>query len=114
MKHVTSVSKSYKHRGNHDHRSKTKKYWHIIGYEYDDYEEKIKMFCEQVSWIKAMYYKCNKQKKFHVTCPSCRTTYMVLAKKYEDIAKLECEECLESFKDLFREYAEENNLNPRF
>jgi len=114
MKYVTSVSKMYKHRGNHYHRSKTKKYWHIIGYEYDDYEERLKMFCKQVSWIMAMYYKCNKQKKFHIICPRCRITYMVLAKKYKDIAKLECEECLESFKDLFREYAEENNLNPRF
>ncbi len=36
---VTSVSKMYKHRGNHYHRNKTKKYWHIIGYEYDDYAE---------------------------------------------------------------------------
>lgn len=114
MRHVTSVSKMYKHRGIHYHRNKTKKYWHIIGYEYDDYEERWKMFCEQVSWIKAMFYKCNKSKKFHIICPRCKTRYMVLVRKYKDIENQECEECLETFKDLFREYAEENNLNPSF
>jgi len=106
MKCVTSVSKMYKHRGNHFHRSKTKKYWHIIGHEYDDYEERWKMFCEQVSWIKAMYYKCDKYKKFHLTCPSCRKTYMLLAKKEKHLEKGECPECLESFKDLYEEYLE--------
>jgi len=106
MKHVTSISKMYKHRGDHYHRNKTKKYWHIIGYEYDDYEERLKMFCEQVSWIKAMYYKCNKYKKFHIPCPSCRKTYMVLAKKLKHVGKLDCPECDESFDDLYEEYLE--------
>jgi len=106
MKYVTSVSKMYKRRGNHIHRIKTKKYWHIIGYEYDDYEEKWKMFCEQVSWIKAMYYKGNKYKKFHIPCPSCKNTYRFLVKKKKDLQKQECPECFESFNDLYEEYAE--------
>ena len=106
MKMVTSVSKMYKHRGNHFHRRSTKKYWHIIGYEYDDYEEEWKMFCEQVSWIKAIYYKYNKYKKFNLACPSCKNTYMLLVKKEKYLEKQECPECLESFKDLYEEYAE--------
>jgi len=103
---VTSVSKTYKHRGIHNHRSKTKKYWHIIGYEYNDYEEKYKMFCEQVSWIKAMHYKQHKYKKFNLVCPSCRNTYTFLVKKEKDLQKQECPQCLESFKDMYEEYAE--------
>jgi len=114
MNYVISVSKMYKYRGNHYHRPKTKKYWHIIGYEYDGYEERPKMFCEQVSWIKAMYYKGHKYKKFHLVCPNCRKTYMFLVKKEKDLQKKDCPDCFESFKDLYREYAEENNLNIRF
>ena len=111
MKYVTSVSKMYKHRGNHFHRRSTKKYWHIIGYEYDDYEEEWKMFCEQVSWLKAWHYKHHKYKKFHVTCPSCRNIYMFLLKKEKDLEKQECPECLEDFKDLYEEYAENLRFN---
>ncbi len=106
MKMVTSVSKMYKHRGNHFHRRSTKKYWHIIGYEYDDYEEEWKMFCEQVSWIKAMYYKCNKYKKFNLACPSCKNTYRLLVKKEKHLERQDCPECQENFKDLYEEYAE--------
>ena len=106
MKMVTSVSKMYKHRGNHFHRRSTKKYWHIIGYEYDDYVEEWKMFCEQVSWIKAMYYQCNKYKKFHLTCPSCRNIYRLLVKKEKHLEKQECPNCQESFKNLYEEYLE--------
>ena len=106
MKYVTSVSKMYKHRGIHYHRSKTKKYWHIIGYEYDDYEERLKMFCEQVSWIKAMYYKQHKCKKFDLVCPSCKYTYTFLVKKKKDLEKQEWPQCDENFKDLYEEYLE--------
>ena len=114
MKYVISVSKMYKHRGIHYHRSKTKKYWHIIGYEYDDYEEQYKMFCEQVSWIKAMYYKCHKFKKLNMTCPSRKYTYMYLLKKEKHLEKQECPRCDETFKDIFRDWAEENELKPNF
>ena len=106
MKIVTSVSKMYKHRGLHFHRSKTKRYWYIIGYEYDDYEEKWKMFCDQVSWIKAMYYKCNKYKKFKLICPNCRTAYYHYVKKQKDLEKQECPDCYENFKDLYEEFIE--------
>ncbi len=106
MRYVTSVSKMYKHRGYHIHRESTKKYWHIIGYEDDDYEEKLKMFCEQVSWVKAMYYKCNKYKKFKLICPNCRTTYHHFVKKEKDLEKQECPDCYENFKYLYEEYME--------
>ena len=106
MKYVTSVSKMYKHRGIHYHRIKTKKYWHIIGYEYDDFEDKWSMFCEQVSWIKAWYHKHRKYKKFHLVCPNCRNTYMFLVKKEKDLQKQDCPDCLESFKDMYDEIAE--------
>ena len=40
MKVVVSVSKTYKHRGKDIvHREKTKKYWHIFYYEYDEINE---------------------------------------------------------------------------
>ena len=106
MRYVTSVSKMYKHRGYHIHRESTKKYWHIIGYEYDDYEEKWKMFCEQVSWLKAWYYKPRKYKKFNLRCPNCYTTYTHFVRKVKDLEKQECPDCDESFKDLYEEYLE--------
>ena len=105
MKFVISVTKQYKHRGLHQHRSSTKKYWHIIGYEYDDYEEKWKMFCEQVSWFTAMYYKGHKWKKIWLICPDCRTRSLHFVKKRNDkeIGKEECPDCFENFKDLYGE-----------
>ena len=105
MKYVVSVSKTYKHRGLHRHRKSTKKYWHI--YYYD---EEFKFHSEQVSYLKAMYYKCNKYKKFHLVCPNCRKTYMFLVKKEKHLEKQECPDCLESFKDMYEEYAESLNL----
>jgi len=101
MKYVVSVSKTYKHRGIHRHRKSTKKYWHI--YYYD---EEFRFYSEQVSYLKAMYYKGHKYKKFHLTCPSCRNTYMFLVKKEKQLEEQECPNCLENFKDLYEEYAE--------
>jgi len=105
---VTSVSKMYKHRGIHYHRAKTKKVWHIIGYEYDEYEEQYKMFCEQVSWIKAMYYKGHKYKKLHAVCPNCKVEHTFLLKKKKDLEKQECSRCYETFEDLYEEYLEKH------
>ena len=42
MKYVISVSKTYKHRGKDiTHLPKTKKYWHIYYYEYDEVDENL-------------------------------------------------------------------------
>ena len=108
MKYVISVSKMYKHRGVHNHRPSTKKYWHIIGHEYDEYEEQWKMFCEKVSWFTAMYYKGHKWKKVRLLCPNCQTTYLHFVKKRTDkaIGKEECPDCYENFKNLYEENLE--------
>ena len=99
----------YKHRGNHYHRSKTKKHWHVLGYEYDDWEERYKMFCYPVSRIQAQYYRQKKVKKFELVCPKCRNGLLPFGKKQKDILKVECPVCQESFKDIFEE-VEENSL----
>ena len=109
MKYVISVSKMYKHRGNHYHRPKTKKHWHIMGYEWDDWEDKFKMFCYPVNRIQAWYHRQHKYKKFELACPKCRTGVMCFAKKQKDILKIECPVCQESFKDILEEVAEENS-----
>ena len=109
MKYVISVSKMYKHRGNHYHRPKTKKYWHIMGYEWDDWDERFKMFCYSVNRIQAWYHRQNKFKKFELVCPKCRTGVMCFAKNQKSILKIECPECLEKFKDIFEEvYGEDS------
>jgi len=109
MKHIISVSKMYKHRGNHYHRPNTKKHWHVLGYEYDDWEEKYKMFCYPINRIQAWYYKQKKVKKFELVCPRCRNLILCFAKNKKGILKIECPECLDSFKDIFEEVYEENS-----
>ena len=103
MKYVISVSKTYKHRGRFiKHKPKTKKHWHIMYHEYDEYNETWKMGCKQVSWITAMYYKLHKWKKINLTCPDCKTTYLHFIKKrtVKEILKEECPNCLESYKTI--------------
>ncbi len=100
MKYTISVGKAYKHRGNHKHRSAKKHWFHYF------YDEEFNFHSEQVSYLKAMYYKCNKYKKFHLVCPNCRNTYMFLVKNEKHLEKQECPECLESFKDMYEEYLE--------
>lgn len=112
MRYVTSVSKMYKHRGLHKHRESTKKYWHIIGYDYDDYEEEWKMFCEKVSWIKAVYHKGHKFKRVLLTCPECKTAYYHFLKHNndKDIGNAECPDCDLDFKYLAENFVEELGL----
>jgi len=103
MKYVISVSKTYKHRGLHRHRDSTKKYWHI--YYYD---ENFEFHSEQVSYLKAMYYKCHKWKKIWLHCPDCQIDSLHFIKKRTDkaILKEECPNCFESFKNILEEYLE--------
>ncbi len=72
--------------------------------ENNEIDEKLKLFCEQVSWLKAMYYKGRKCKRRHVTCPNCKTTSFCLVRKEKNLLNLECPNCLETYKDLFEEY----------
>ncbi len=106
MKYVISVSKTYKHRGKYiNHLAKTKKYWHIYYYEYDEVDELLKMYCKQVSWITAMYYKSHKWKKITLHCPSCNVDNLHFIKKRDTkhILKEECGTCFCNYKDILEE-----------
>ena len=105
MKYTISVSKTYKHRGSFRHKLSTKKHWFHYFYEYDEIDQELKLFCEQVSWLKAMYYKGRKCKRRHVTCPNCRTTSLVIFRKEKELLKEECSNCLQTYEDLFEEYS---------
>jgi len=103
MKYVISVSKTYKHRGKYiTHKEKTKKHWHIYYYEYDEVDETTKMYCKQVSFLSAMYYKTQKVKKIDLICPDCKTTYTHFIKKRDvkHILNESCPDCFEQFKDI--------------
>ena len=86
MKYVVSVSKTYKHRGLHKHRNSTKKYWHVYYYDED-----FQFHSEQVSYLKATYYKNNLWYKRQFICPDCLTIFFALVKKRTKIA--ECPNC---------------------
>jgi hypothetical protein len=52
MIYVISVSKSYSHRGNHRHKSNTKKLWQLY---YIDKDGKLKT--RRINFLQALYYK---------------------------------------------------------
>ena len=89
MKYVVSVSKTYKHRGLHRHRASTKKYWHIYYYDED-----FTFNSEQVSFLKAMYYKLNKFCKRKFYCFECENFFVTLVKKRQK--EIECPYCEEN------------------
>jgi len=106
MKRVVSVSKTYKHRGKKiNHREKTKKYWHIFYYEYDEFNEELKSYFQQVSWFTAMYYKSHKYKKIVLHCPNCNVDNLHFIKKRDTkhILKEECASCFCNYKDILEE-----------
>jgi len=106
MKYVISVSKTHKHRGKYiNHLAKTKKYWHIYYYEYDEVDELLKMYCKQVSWFTAMYYKSHKWKKIWLHCPNCNVDNLHFIKKRDTkhILKEECGTCFCNYKDILEE-----------
>ena len=76
MKYVVSVSKTYKHRGKHKHRKSTKKFWYI--YYYD---ENLQFHSEQVSYLKAMYFKQNLWAKRNFFCEECLNLFEAIVKK---------------------------------
>lgn len=84
MKYVFSVSKTYIHRGNHRHKSDTKKRWFIYYYE-DGFKTK------QVSFLQAMYYKTQKYKRIKYVCIECGNVFLGFVKSREE--KLECPYC---------------------
>jgi len=93
MKYIISVSKSYKHRGNHRHKATTKKFWHIHYYEYDDIEEEWYFKSQQISSLLVLYYKLKKVYKRIFYCTDCDTKFWALVKKKQK--EIECPFCLQ-------------------
>jgi len=82
MKRVVSVSKTYIHRGNHRHKSDTKKHWFI--YYYDD-EGNFKT--ERVNPLQAMYYKARKWRRIKLTCTICWREFLGIMKSRNEIVQ---------------------------
>ena len=92
MKYIISVSKSYKHRGNYNHKASTKKFWFIHYYEYDDIEEEWYYNSQQISSFLVPYYKLKKVYKRTFYCPECETKFWALVNKRQQ--EIECPYCL--------------------
>jgi len=90
MKYVISVSKAYKHRGKHQHRT-AKKHWFVYFYEFDEYEEKWYMRSKQVNCILALYYMIQKRHRRKIVCPDCGSVFLALVKSFRE--KIECPNC---------------------
>jgi len=86
MKYVISVSKTYKHRGNHRHK-RAKKHWFVYYYDEEWY-----LHCEQIDWLQALYYKTKKvhRKKFY--CQECNRVLLALVKS-KNTESIECPYC---------------------
>ncbi len=85
MKYVFSVSKTYKHRGQHRHKKSTKKHWCIY------YCDELGRFgSEMVSFSQAMYYKTKKYRRLKYYCEACGKLFVLLAKSRK---QLECHNC---------------------
>ena len=85
MMYVVSVSKTYLHRGNHRHKSDTKKRWFI--YYYEDGKFKTK----QINFIQAMYYKTQKYKRIKYVCIECENVFLGFVKSSKEV--LDCPYC---------------------
>ncbi len=82
MKRVVSVSKTYIHRGNHRHKSDTKKHWFI--YYYDD-EGNFRT--EMVNPLQAMYYKARKWRRIKLICTVCWNEFLGIVKSRNEIVQ---------------------------
>ncbi len=91
MKYIISVSKTYKHRGNHRHRKTTKKYWHVYYYEFDDFEENWCLKSKQINLFLVPFYKAKKVYKRVFYCFECDTKFSALVKKNQK--EIDCPNC---------------------
>ena len=82
MKAIVSVSKTYIHRGNHIHKSKTKKRWHIYYYEDGNFRTK------KVNFLQALYYKTQKRHRIRSICQNCGGMWVFFVKSKRE--KLKC------------------------
>ncbi len=101
MKAIVSVSKTYIHRGNHIHKSKTKKRWHI--YYYD---EEGRFRTEKVNFLQALYYKTQKRHRLRRICLNCGETWLFYVRSRRE--KLKCPNCFNE-EDEFDEDDEEES-----
>jgi len=85
MKSIVSVSKTYIHRGNHRHKSSTKKHWHIYYYEDGIFKTK------RVNFLEAMYYKTQKRKRLKYVCRECGNEFVGLVKSSKE--EIDCPYC---------------------
>jgi len=79
MKYVVSVSKTYTHRGKHQHKSTTKKRWHIYYYDEDG-----NFRTERVNWLQALYYKTQKRKRLKYFCTECESVFLGFVKSNKE------------------------------
>ncbi len=86
MKYIVSVSKTYKHRGYHQHK-RAKKHWFV--YYYDEFG---KFHTKQVNLLQSLYYKMQKKHRYKFICEECGSVFIALVKSYKD--KVECPYCL--------------------
>jgi len=86
MKYVVSVSKTYIHRGNHRHKSDTKKKWFV--YYYD---EEGNFRTERINWLQALYYKTQKRKRLKYVCIDCGNVFLGFVKSSNE--ELDCPYC---------------------
>ena len=100
MKYVVSVSKTYIHRGNHWHRSKTKKRWHIYYY---DKEGNFRT--EKVNWLQAMYYTTQKRHRIRGICQNCGQMWLYSVKSRRE--KPECPNCFDDREESDEEESED-------
>ncbi len=65
------------------------------------------MYCVQVNWFSAMYYKCHKWKKIILHCPDCGIDNLHFIKKRTEkhILNEECGNCFEKYKDILENRA---------
>lgn len=85
MKHIVSVSKAYKHRGKHVHRT-AKKHWHVYFYD-----EQGHFRTKRVNLLQALYYRTQRRHRYKVTCTECGSVFIALIKSFKE--KLECPYC---------------------
>ena len=85
MKYVFSVAKTYLHRGKHRHKESTKKRWFIYYCNKEGH-----FYSEQVSFVKAMYYKKRKLRRLRYYCEMCEKLFVLVAKSKKE---LECPAC---------------------
>ena len=93
MKYIVSVSKTYKHRGNHGHKASTKKFWYVYYYEYDEIEEDWYLQTKQINAFLVPFYKSKQLYKRIFYCPECGVKFWALVKKNQQ--ESECPYCSE-------------------